>query len=99
MAKKKEIESTNTELRATVDPVVTVISNSQNKNSLDRLSLEELILCEKAARIICQKYENTVKNYDGSFIQNGDEYNKFKTFNSMRNRIILKLEEKLTDFI
>lgn len=78
-----------------------LISNveSLTEDKFSQLSLMELVYVEKAARIVCQKYENTVKNYDGSFRQNGDDYNNFKKFNTLRNKVISKLEEKLTELI
>lgn len=75
---------------------LTTISYKVNLNSL---SIQELIYIEQATRIVCQKYENTVKNYDGSFKQNGGDYNNFKKFNTLRNKVISKLEEKLEEII
>ena len=69
------------------------------ERDLNSLSIQELIYIEQATRIVCQKYENTVKNYDGSFKQNGGDYNNFKKFNTLRNKVISKLEEKLEEII
>lgn len=105
MAKKKN--ETNAvpmeqELIAVSEPFVTtsVIKDEKSyKINLNSLSIQELIYVEQATKIVCQKYENTVKNYDGSFRQNGDDYNNFKKFNTLRNKVITKLEEKLTELI
>lgn len=105
MAKKKN--ETNAvpmeqELIAVSEPLITtsVIKDEKSyKVNLNSLSIQELIYVEQATKIVCQKYENTVKNYDGSFRQNGDDYNNFKKFNTLRNKVITKLEEKLTELI
>lgn len=103
MAKKKN--ETNAvpmeqELIAVSEPLVTTNVIKVEKNyKINSLSIQELIYVEQATKIVCQKYENTVKNYDGSFRQNGDDYNNFKKFNTLRNKVISKLEEKLTELI
>ena len=103
MAKKKN--ETNAvpmeqELIAVSEPLVTTNVIKKKKNyKINSLSIQELIYVEQATKIVCQKYENTVKNYDGSFRQNGDDYNNFKKFNTLRNKVISKLEEKLTELI
>ncbi len=78
-------------------------SNTFEEKSYERdlnfLSIKELVYIEQATKIVCQKYENTVKNYDGSFKQNGDDYNNFKKFNTLRNKVISKLEEKLEEIV
>ena len=79
-------------------PSITFEEKSYERD-LNSLSIQELIYIEQATRIVCQKYENTVKNYDGSFKQNGGDYNNFKKFNTLRNKVISKLEEKLEEII
>lgn len=77
----------------------TTFEEKSYERDLNFLSIKELVYIEQATKIVCQKYENTVKNYDGSFKQNGDDYNNFKKFNTLRNKVISKLEEKLARLI
>ena len=98
MAKKKN-ETNAVPTEQELVEVNVPLSTINYKVNLNSLSIQELIYIEQATRIVCQKYENTVKNYDGSFKQNGDDYNNFKKFNTLRNKVISKLEEKLEEFI
>ncbi len=98
MAKKKN-ETNAVPMEQELVEVSVPLSTISYKVNLNSLSIQELIYIEQATRIVCQKYENTVKNYDGSFKQNGDDYNNFKKFNTLRNKVISKLEEKLEEFI
>ena len=65
---------------------------------MDKKTLEELLQLEKAARILCFKYENSSKNYDGS-ISNNMEYDKFKKINNLRNDILNEIEKRLDNEI
>ena len=98
MAKKKN-ETNAVPMEQELVEVSVPLSTISYKVNLNSLSIQELIYIEQATRIVCQKYENTVKNYDGSFKQNGDDYNSFKKFNTLRNKVISKLEEKLEEII
>ena len=98
MAKKKN-ETNAVPMEQELVEVSVPLSTINYKVNLNSLSIQELIYIEQATRIVCQKYENTVKNYDGSFKQNGDDYNNFKKFNTLRNKVISKLEEKLEEII
>ena len=98
MAKKKN-ETNAVPMEQELVEVSVPLSTISYKVNLNSLSIQELIYIEQATRIVCQKYENTVKNYDGSFKQNGDDYNNFKKFNMLRNKVISKLEEKLEEII
>ena len=98
MAKKKN-ETNAVPMEQELVEVSVPLSTISYKVNLNSLSIQELIYIEQATRIVCQKYENTVKNYDGSFKQNGGDYNNFKKFNTLRNKVISKLEEKLEEFI
>ena len=98
MAKKKN-ETNAVPMEQELVEVSIPLSTISYKVNLNSLSIQELIYIEQATRIVCQKYENTVKNYDGSFKQNGGDYNNFKKFNTLRNKVISKLEEKLEEII
>lgn len=90
---KKEVIKVETELVANVEPLVTHIVTEKK---FSQLSLMELVYAEKAAKIICQRYENSIKNYDGSIARNSVEYNKFKQFNNLHQELLDKIEETLS---
>lgn len=89
---KKEVIKVETELVANVEPLVTHIVT---EDKFSQISLMELVYAEKAAKIICQRYENSIKNYDGSIARNSVEYNKFKQFNNLHQELLDKIEETL----
>ena len=82
---KKEVIKVESELIAVAEPLVTHIIT---EDKFSQLSLMELVYAEKAAKIICQRYENSIKNYDGSIARNSVEYNKFKQFNNLHQEIL-----------
>ena len=90
---KKEVIKVEKELVAVDEPLVTEIETNEK---FSRLSLIELVYAEKAAKIICQRYENSIKNYDGSIARNSVEYNKFKQFNNLHQELLDKIEETLS---
>ena len=90
---KKEVIKVETELVAVAEPLVTHIVTEEK---FSQLSLMELVYAEKAAKIICQRYENSIKNYDGSIARNSVEYNKFKKFNNLHQELLDKIEETLS---
>ena len=89
---KKEVIKVEKELIAVAEPLVTEIETNEK---FSQLSLMELVYAEKAAKIICQRYENSIKNYDGSIARNSVEYNKFKQFNNLHQELLDKIEETL----
>ena len=90
---KKEVIKVEKELVAVAEPLVTHIVTEEK---FSQLSLMELVFAEKAAKIICQRYENSIKNYDGSIARNSVEYNKFKKFNNLHQELLDKIEETLS---
>ena len=90
---KKEVIKVEKELVAVAEPLVIEIETNEK---FSRLSLIELVYAEKAAKIICQRYENSIKNYDGSIARNSVEYNKFKQFNNLHQELLDKIEETLS---
>ena len=88
---KKEVIKVEKELVANAGPLTLTVT----EDKFSQLSLMELIYAEKAAKIICQRYENSIKNYDGSIAHNSVEYNKFKQFNNLHQEILDKIEETL----
>lgn len=68
------------------------------KEKKEEYTLSSLLELEKASRIVCSKYENSTKNYDGTIINN-EEYSLFKKYNDFHNKIISLIEGKLNDEI
>ena len=66
------------------------------KIDISKLSIEELISYEKAAKEVCLRYENTIKNYDGS-IRFGDEYTKYEKYHKVYLKILSELEDRISD--
>ena len=97
---KKEVIKVEKELVAVAEPLVTkiepLVTEIETNDKFSQLSLMELVYAEKAAKIICQRYENSIKNYDGSIARNSVEYNKFKQFNNLHQEILDKIEETLS---
>lgn len=90
---KKEVIKVEKELVANTKPLVTHIVT---EDKFSQLSLMELVYAEKATKIICQRYENSIKNYDGSIARNSAEYGKFKQFNNLHQEILDKIEETIS---
>lgn len=68
------------------------------KENISNYTLTALLELEKAARIVCMKYESASKNYDGSIINN-DQYSLFKKYNDFRSMVIDEMEERLNEEI
>lgn len=67
----------------------------ENSFSLTEMSIDELLDYEKAAMIICKKYENTVKDYTGKINQNREEYVVFERYNQIHHNILNELQIRL----
>ena len=63
---------------------------------LSKLSIEELLHYEKAAQIVCSRYEKNIKMYDGSLASNGPEFVKFDTYNKLYIKIFEEIERRLS---
>jgi len=63
---------------------------------LEELSISDLIKYESAAEILCKFYENIVKNYDGSVIDDVEEYKKYTKYNKIYLSILNELENRLS---
>ena len=68
-----------------------------NTVSLDGLSVQELVYYEQAACVVCRKYENSSKNYDGTIMQNSKLYNEFTKYNDVHNAIVEELAKRLNN--
>ena len=64
-------------------------------DTVSSLSLRDLIDYEKAASLICRRYENNIKMYDGSIRQSGLEYENFKRLNDTHTKILNEIEKRV----
>ena len=62
---------------------------------LTKLTIEELSHYERLTKILCAFYENSIKRYDGSIIENEEEYNKYKSFNDRYRKIQEEIERRI----
>lgn len=69
-----------------------------NKPTLKSISLFDLLTLEKASGLICKRYENTVKMYDGTINAKGGEYVRFKTFLDIHTNVLNEIENRILDF-
>ena len=77
------------------EPKEMVKSNDASKVKISELSTFDLITYERAISLICRRYENSVKLYDGTIRQNSIEYDNFKKNNDLHNRIIMEIEKRV----
>lgn len=70
----------------------------QTKPTLKSISLFDLLTLEKAASLICRRYENTIKMYDGSVNRNSYEYNSFKTYLDIHTNVLNEIEKRILEF-
>jgi hypothetical protein len=107
MAKKKEKKNDNivanaveTNVENTDSNVVVIAENSvidvNDTIKIENLSLRDLLDYEKAATIICRRYENSIKLYDGTIRQSGPEYFRFNKANLLHNSLLNEIEKRLT---
>lgn len=71
---------------------MTETKNKIETKTIDGLTIEELVFLEKIARIVCTKYENITKRYDGTINTSQPKYDSFKKYNDIHNLIIEKME-------
>lgn len=99
MAKKEtKIEVISEETKIVPTNNLTKEKNDK-KNIIDDLTLTDLVYVEKAINVVCKKYENTLRNYDGSISRHSKEYEKFQIFNELRSNVIEKMENELLKLI
>jgi len=68
------------------------MSETKKKELPKTIDCLQLVLLEKMARIVCTKYENITKRYDGSIDSSQPKYQAFKKYNDLHNAIIEKME-------
>ena len=100
MAKKeKKIEVISQEVAIVNNNTTIENINDSKKNSIDDMTLMDLVYVEKTLNVVCRKYENALKSYDGSIVRNSNEYTKFQSLNNLHNRVISKMESELLKLI
>ena len=67
------------------------------KVDISKLTIEELVNYEKAAKQVCLRYENTIKNYDGSIRTTDEDYTKYEKYHKVYLRILSELESRISD--
>lgn len=97
MAKKQLTNEVETEVIAVTSERIAPLNETTDK--LNSLSITDLVNTEKAIRVVCQRYENSIKNYDGSISQNTPTYKKFQLFNELHHKVLNKMEDKLIELI
>ena len=63
------------------------------------MKLDDLLKQEKAARVVCQKYEKSLRNYDLTIKEDKDLNEKFKKYNELYSEILIKIEKELDKLI
>jgi len=61
------------------------------------MDLKDLLELEKATRIIVQRYENTIKNYDGTINDDTASFEKFSKYNKIYTKILEDIEKKIVE--
>ena len=64
---------------------------------LGKINICDLVAYEKVTRLVCMKYENSIKNYDGTLNQDSLDFSKFEKFNRLRNNILEEMEKRLVN--
>ena len=66
------------------------------KTDISKISISDLYFYEQAAKEICTRYENNIKQYDGSIRTEGNEYNSYSKFNKIYLKIMEELENRVS---
>jgi hypothetical protein len=62
---------------------------------LDKLTIEELLNYEKAALLVCSRYEKSLKMYDGSIRDDGPDFKNFEKYNKIYLKIFEEIEKRV----
>lgn len=87
-----------TQPRQTLDNLEEGVLVTQPRQT--RHDLAYLLFLEKAAGVICRKYENLAKAYPGTYhdLSFGEYDDKYMKFSGIYNKIIEKIENALIDW-
>jgi hypothetical protein len=67
------------------------------KIDISKLSVEELVHYEEAAKKVILHYENSIKVYDGSIRLNSADYEAYEKYNKVYLKILRELENRLSE--
>lgn len=67
------------------------------KTNVSSLSIGELADYEKAIQPVILKYENSIKNYDGSIKTDNTDYKKYEALNRIYLRILDEVEKRVLE--
>lgn len=67
------------------------------KIDISKLTIDELVHYEEAAKRVCLRYENNIRVYDGSLRVDSDDYAKYDKFNQIHLKIIREMENRLSE--
>lgn len=95
MAKKENKIEVVSEETTVVSENIATKNDNKTENAFDSLTLSDLYYVERAINTVCKKYENTLRNYDGSISTNTKEYERFKSINTLHSKVINKMENEL----
>lgn len=65
------------------------------KDKINTMDINDLITYSKATDIICRKYENSIKTYNGSINTQTREYEDYQKYNGIRLSILKEIEKRL----
>ena len=66
---------------------------------MNKLTNAEIVDLEKMCRLVCVKYEHTIKKYDGTIADDTKDAETFKKYNSLHERILSEMEARLEKYV
>ena len=66
---------------------------------MEKLTNSEIVDLERMCRMVCVKYEQTIKNYDGTISTEGKNADTFKKYNALHERILSEMESRLNKYL
>lgn len=67
------------------------------RNIIKESREDELLCYYKIAKELCQRYENSIKNYDGSIITDGETYQKYEKLSKVCLKLLDEMESRVLD--
>ena len=64
---------------------------------IKKLSIEDLVNYYKATKELCQRYEKSIKNYDGSINTDGETYRKYDKFSKTYLKLLEEMEARVSE--
>ena len=66
---------------------------------MDKLDNRELLELEKMCRLVCMKYEHTIKNYDGTISSDSEYTGRFKRYNGLHEKVLSEMEARIGKYV